>query len=430
MSGMMLNVVGGTFGGNVLYWIGLLGGGSFDSGNGVAVDGSGNAYICGYSNASGIENFQIAKYSTLGAIQWQRRLGDAGAATECNSIAVSSAGNVYICGLSEASGTFDLQIAKYNTSGAIQWQRRLGGADNDYGYSVAIDASENVYVVGQSGSNGDLQIAKYNTSGTIQWQRSISEVVGYTQKGYGIAVDASGNSYSVGYSYIPITSSNDGILFKYDTSGTLQWQMSFGDGNTDISNAVAVDSSGDVYVCGYHGIGGVNDIQIAKYNSSGTIQWQRKLVASNGAIGFSVATDLSNNVYICGQGNNSTQLDGILAKYNASGVIQWQRSLGGTAVEVLKGVFVQGESVFVCGRSTASGSNDFLFAKLPIDGSATGTYTVGGYSFIYGASTLTDAATTFSSITATFTSSTSTLTDTATTLTDAATTLTSSVTTI
>ena len=154
------------------YWIGLLGGSGGDVAYSIAVDGSGNVYVCGYSNASGTADFLIAKYNTSGAIQWQRRLGDSSSDDRGNSIAVDTSGNVYVCGFSNASGTNDLQIAKYNTSGTIQWQRRLGGSSNDISLSIAVDSSGNVYVCGFSNASGtnDFLIAKLPGDGSLTGQ--------------------------------------------------------------------------------------------------------------------------------------------------------------------------------------------------------------------------------------------------------------------
>lgn len=410
-----------------LGWIGLLGGSGSDSAYSVAVDSSGNVYVLGISNAIGTYTAQLAKYDNSGAIQWQRRLGGGTSTSDYTSVAVDSSGNAYICGANNSSGNNDFQIAKYNTSGAIQWQRRLGSASTEYGLSAAVDGSGNVYVCGYTESNNGSVIAKYDTSGVIQWQRTLGGS-GISSISRSVAVDSSGNVYVCGQYNISLTNSFQ--IVKYDTSGTLQWQRRLGTEASGLS--VAVDSSSNVYVCGWNATSNVTyDFQVAKYNTSGALQWQRTLASSSEADqANSVAVDGSGNVYVCGYSSNTgTSSDFQLAKYNTSGAIQWQRRFGGSAFDSGESIAVDGSgNMYICGRSRGGGTLDFLIAKLPGDGSLTGTYSVGGYSITYAASTLTDAASTLTDAATSMTSAASSLTDAATSLTDAASTLTSTVT--
>jgi hypothetical protein len=168
-----------------------------------------------------------------------------------SGINYDSSGNVYLNGYSNSSGTYDFQIAKYNASGAIQWQRRLGGAGASFGTKVATDSSGNVYFVGYSSGSGttDSQIAKYNTSGTIQWQRRFGGS-GFNNNGNGIVVDSSGNIYFAGYTYTTSSGITNGTIAKYNSSGTIQWQKGLGGiaSSPVYFNSIAVDSSDNLYV--------------------------------------------------------------------------------------------------------------------------------------------------------------------------------------
>jgi len=419
--------------GGEAYWIATLGGASAEQGNGIAVDSSGNVYVAGrtLSQGAGGNDLLVAKYDTSGAIQWQRSLGGANGDLGFG-IAVDSSGNVYVVGqtLSQGAGSNDLLVAKYDTSGAIQWQRSLGGADNDVGNGIAVDSSGNVYVVGRTLSQGagadDLLIAKYNTSGAIQWQRSLGGAD--NDIGNGIAVDSSGNVYVVGRTDSQGAGLNDLLVAKYDTSGAIQWQRSLGGADFETGFGIAVDSSGNVYVVGQtlsQGAGG-NDLLVAKYDTSGAIQWQRSLGGADFDSGFGIAVDSSGNVYVAGQtasqGAGSNDL--LIAKYNTSGAIQWQRSLGGADSEAGSGIAVDSSgNVYVAGRtaSQGAGNDDLLVAKLPGNGSLTGTYG----NLTYATTTLTDATRTLTDATRTLTDAARTLTDASRTLTEAARTLTS-----
>ena len=61
-------------------------------------------------------------------------------------------------------------LAKWDSSGTIQWQRKIDGVTGEGG--IAIDDSDNIYVSGQVSSGSKIYWAKYNSSGTIQLQRT------------------------------------------------------------------------------------------------------------------------------------------------------------------------------------------------------------------------------------------------------------------
>ena len=431
----MQAIVGSGWPSQKFYWIGILGDASSNYAQSVAFDSSGNVGLCGYS-ANASDDIQVAKYNASGVIQWQSRLYTASAdgGTSC---AFDASGNLYVCGYTTiASRTYNL-VAKYDGSGTLQWQRTLGDASvSTYATSITIDTSGNLYVGGASnyGTSTDFILSKYNSSGTLQFQKAIGNTSRYDVAN-SIYVDSSENIYLAGTSNDNTVTTYVGFaVVKCDSSGNLLWSKKLGGDDAfeqGTAYGVVVDSGGNVYVCGRLNNGSSAAIQLVKYNSSGTLQWQRSLNGSGADNGYGIAIDSSSNIYVVGDGTATVGYLQI-AKYNSSGTIQWQRKLGSTTFNCYGyGIAVDATgNMYVSGISTASGSVDFLFAKLLTDGSLTGTYSVGAYSFTYSASTLTDAATSWTGSTPTYSSSTSTLVDAAGSLTNASTSLTSTVTTL
>jgi len=401
-----------------------------DSARGIAVDGSGNVYVCGsVLNASGYNVQSILKYNNSGTIQWQRTLTDAYSSPNglAYGIAVDSSGNVYVCGSGyNASSRLVQSIYKYNNSGTIQWQRTLidtNSTPSDNAYGIAVDGSGNVYVCG-SGKNPSgrfiQSISKWDTNGTLQWQNILTDNATVpSDVAWGIAVDSSGNVYVCGSGK---NSSNRFVqsISKYNNSGTIQWQKTFTDTNStpsDNAYGIAVDGSGNVYVGGYGTNLSNNTVQsISKWDTNGTLQWQRTLTDTYGSpsdMAYGIAVDNSGNVYVCGYGTNSSAAYvQSISKYNTSGTIQWQRTLTdnlSVPSDRANGIAVDGSgNMYVCGIVlNASNYNVQFIAKLPADGSKTGTYSGTHFGFTYAASSWTSATSSWTSATSSWTSATS-----------------------
>ena len=418
------------------YWIAEFGSSTLqDRGRKVKVDNAGNVYMGGYSNTYNSSNGNkvhtgfIVKYDKTGAIQWQRTLSQPGITSGgvyLFDISIDSSGNVYVCGTDEVRRNF---VAKYNNSGVIQWQRTMNGnALGDYYgnelYGIGTDSSGNVYAAGKARNmavNSTILI-KYNSSGTLQFQRSVG--VNWRHQIRDAAIDSSGNFYIVGYGGNRANGSSfDGIFVaKVNSSGVVQWEQTLGGDtnttNTETGEGITVDSSGNIYVIGYGYTGTVASRRmiIAKYNNSGVIQWQRTLNGTSfGEIGEDVAVDSSGNVYVCGFfDTNGTSVsrgnDAIIAKYNSSGTLQWQRTLANSQygkIDEAYGITVDNKgTVYVTGMTETNVVSVFdvkslaFIAKLPPDGSLTGTYG----RWTYAASSFTSATSTYATASRTMTS--------------------------
>jgi hypothetical protein len=404
------------------YWIAVTGTDTLKL-FGVTIDNSGNIYAVGTSGADII----LFQFSGTGDIQWQRLL--AGANTDTGSGVTTDGTNVYIVGDSLSVGASRVALlAKYNVSGTLQWQRSLASGSYAYFYGVALDGGGNVYAVGlqdPGGTGDDWIVAKYNSSGTLQWQRSLA---GAIDRAYGVTVDGTGNVYVSGYtSATGGAGSNDLLLVKYSSTGTLQWQRSLGGAGNDFGIKVARDSSDNIYVLGAsQSAGGAGDYDfiLVKYNSSGTLQWQRSLGGTGAEYGSGIAIDSGNNIYVAGTSNGSL----LIAKYNSSGTIQWQRLLSGAAVSFAVttildiNIAVSSTSIHISGTMVIGGAYQGFLTKLPVDGSLTGTYGI----WTYAAASMTDQARSMTSSTRSLTSSTSSLTSSTSTLSSAASNLASS----
>ncbi len=228
-----------------------------------------------------------------------------------------------------------------------------GGSNNELVWSIAVDSSDNVYVVGAGsnvvGSNTgyDVLIKKYDSSGTevtSGWDKAIDYNQG-DDMAKDIAIDSGGNFYVVGKAENAVNASSDDDCFikKYDKDGneiTTGWNKVFdGSGASDTLIAVAVDSSDNVIVGGSGtdllGVGTDTDLWIIKYDSSGNQLWEKKI--DNGVSGSDDVSDIvidsSDNIYMVGSGEDlvstcpSSGSDWWIKKYDSGGNQLWEKKV-------------------------------------------------------------------------------------------------------
>lgn len=251
-------------------------------GTGIFIDSADNLYLTGKIAIGGVYSALVMKCDLNGSVIWQKRLSNASSFDAWGqAITADSSGNVYITGTMRVGTDNNIITAKYNSSGVLQWQRTLGTTfGNELGYGIVVDSSGNVIVTGTvlSASYNELIALKYNSSGALQWQRKIAQT-GYNLIGYNVKLDASNDIIIVGTAG---TTGSRLIVLKIATAtGNKVFQTDLLVSNRDIEGfGLDTDASGNIYVtgnCSTYGSPTRYAIHISKFTSSGVIVWSRQI---------------------------------------------------------------------------------------------------------------------------------------------------------
>ena len=175
--------------GSSLIYSTYLGGDSWDEGYSIAVDGSGSAYVTGYTLSTDfptlnpIQTYQayedvfVTKLSSSGnSLVYSTYLGGSGE-DKGHSIAVDGSGSAYVTGYTFSTdfptlnpyqttfhGVIDVFVTKLSSSGnSLVYSTYLGGSSFDYGYSIAVDGSGSTYVTGYTYSTDFPTLNPYQT---------------------------------------------------------------------------------------------------------------------------------------------------------------------------------------------------------------------------------------------------------------------------
>jgi uncharacterized repeat protein (TIGR01451 family) len=314
-----------------------LGGSRAEEALGVAVDGSGNAYVAGATlsadfpitvgggafnagstgdncddpshpgTAIPCSDAYVVKYDAGGVKQYATFLGGyfEDAAT---AIAVNGGGEAYLTGITystsidfpvtsnafqqnHAGGFGDAYILKLDSAGSVSYGTYLGGGGWDQGQAIAVDGGGNVYVAGATNSGSSTSSAPLPLTNALQQQ-------------YG------GGSYDAFVA--KVTPANA-------PSSQLRYLTYLGGGGKDFAFGIAVDGSGNAYVVGettstdfpldtplqsiWFGSGQNNwgDAFIAKIDKAGYfLNWSTYLGGGDDDWANSVALDGSGGIYVAG----------------------------------------------------------------------------------------------------------------------------------
>jgi hypothetical protein len=310
----------------------FLGGSGFERGCGIAIDNSGNIFLCGYTSSS---NFPITGSNDINIETCEifiTQLNSSGSDIilstyiggndndQALDMEIAESGYIYLTGItwsdnfpvtrnSRYGGGGDAFLCRFDPSGLLLYSRYIGGTNLEYGRGIAIDSSENAYIVGNTyssdfptlnafqssvkGYGGNAFVCKINYSEDFIYSTYLGGE--WDEHGQEIAVDDSGSCYVTGYTHsskFPVKNAYqekyggrcDGFVCKFNADGSdLIYSTFLGGTDSDNALGIVVDKLGSAYIAGrtsshdfpvknafQNTFKGGNDVFVCKLNPDGT----------------------------------------------------------------------------------------------------------------------------------------------------------------
>jgi hypothetical protein len=338
--------------------------GNISETKGVATDAAGNVFLLGYiigsvdfgggaltSTTAGESDVLLAKFSPNGAHLWSKRFGGAGN-QYARSVAVDSQGNAVITGyifgtidfgggVLTSAGATDVYVAKFAPNGAHLWSKHYGNVSGQESFGVAVDAADNIVVVGTlkgtinfGGGNltslglGDVFLAKLDPMGGHLWSKRFGDAM--DQTGAAVTVDPAGNVIAVGGfagtinfggQNLVSAGGTDAWIASFSPNGTHLWSRAGAGTNNQGLSGVSSDVFGNVTATGFlsdsadFGGGslpsnGGQDIVVARYSPTGTHLWSKSYGAAGTEVGRATASAATGEVFIAGLVTSPTDFGG------------------------------------------------------------------------------------------------------------------------
>jgi len=303
----------------VISWQKSLGGSGYDVAVSVQQTSDGGYIVGGYSLSNdgdvtgnhGGNDLWVIKLTSTGVISWQKSLGGSNAETSFyNSIRQTSDDGYVIIGESSSNdgdvtgnnGNKDVWVVKLTSTGAIAWQKSLGGNDHDQGRSIQQTLDGGYIVAGTSRSNdGDVSgnhgdydywIVKLTNTGAISWQKTLGgsgyEDVASIQQTLDGGYIVAGYSFSNDGDVTGNHGNNDYWIVKLTNTGAISWQKTLGGSGYESAYHIRQSTDGGFLVFGVSSSNdgdltdnnGAGDSWVVKLTGTGSISWQKSLGGS------------------------------------------------------------------------------------------------------------------------------------------------------
>ncbi len=414
-------------------WAERGGGSNSSTGNAIDVDELGNSFITGTFHGSitfgnitltdvAATSIYLAAYDANGAVLWAR-LAANGVVIDVNGLTRDPSGHITIVGQYLGSAAFgdaapvtvtsggdhDVFIARFTSTGDLDWVRSFGGAGYDFGIGISHDANGNLYATGDlhygsfSGSASKVYVVKYAPNGDQLWLKLPPDYSNF-HIGNGIQTDDAGNSYVVGnffdsITFDPVTINAGNIesnffLAKVDADGNGVWAVPGGAGSGYCGGrAVDIDAAGNAYITGdFHGTIDLGSLSIssspsetfvAKCNSDGVFLWANHAEGPGSCFSRAIAVDGAGSCFLSGVFNtsiffNATELiptstsDMFVTKVDGAGEFTWATAAHSTTGIGVGGMKANGLGVFIAGA--ISGTTDFGGSIQLVSGAASDVF--------------------------------------------------------
>jgi len=314
-----------------------------DEATAVAVDGSHNVFVGGNTGGdlfgpnAGLWDGFLRKYDYQGTVLWTTQFGTP-KDDEVYDVTTDGSGGAYVVGYTgplsrPAAHDTDAYVRRYDASGGLLWAKTFGTQADDSAWGVAVDRSGNAYVGGwtagslfaANAGDADVFLCKYDASNNLVWGRQVGSAGWDWSPAHCVALDASGNIYIGGMTTGDLGGPNPNLyrqlfLIKYTPEGDLAWKKQYAQWSNSSGGSLAANAAGKIAMTGEW-----NRALVSRLDTGGNVEWNTSLDFLGPGVstyGYGVALDAAGGACIAGEAYGNDP-DVLICGLDASGKYLW-----------------------------------------------------------------------------------------------------------
>jgi len=219
------------------------------------------------------------------------------------AIVQTSDGSYIIAGTtySFGAGSADFWLLKVDSSGSMQWNQTYGGPEADVATAMIHTSNGGYAIAGKTHSFGagdsDFWLIKLDSSGSMQWNKTYGEP---TADGANSVIQTSDGGYAIAGYATDTNASKDVWLVKTDSAGNMQWNRTYGGSRWDNGHSVIQTSDGGYALAGStNSFSGdiAHDCWLIKTDSDGNRIWNKTYDGDGGFDGANSLVQTSDGGY-------------------------------------------------------------------------------------------------------------------------------------
>jgi hypothetical protein len=211
-------------------------------------------YILTGNHDGGLYNIWTVKTDPNGDMIWNHEYPESGNNTGFDVLQTGDGGYLMLCTIHVESWNYNprIRLIKTDAAGVTQWSHDYGGSNWANGRSVQLTTDGGYIFTGWTGSPGgidDVWLVKIDASGQVQWDRTFGG--SNNDEGYNVQLTQDGGYVIAGYTVPPGSTHSDMWIIKTDSSGDMEWDLTYGGSNDEEGRCVDQTSDGGFIVGGY-----------------------------------------------------------------------------------------------------------------------------------------------------------------------------------
>lgn len=330
--------------------------------------------LAGYTDSFGAGEYDawVVKTDEDGNAEWNKTYGGT-TLDYASGLVETDDGGYAIAGYTQTSlgfGEADFWLIKVNATGDQEWKQTYDGQEQDFAMTLIATTDGGYAIAGYS--DGDVWLVKTDANGNEEWNMTYGGTK--TEDANGLVETSDGGYVLAGTTQSFGAGSQDAWLVKLNATGHVEWNQTYGGAEADGAKSVVETADGGYAIAGYISSfgAGMQDVWLIKTDEFGSMEWNMTYGGADADVTYSLFATGDGGYVIAGYtGTPMVDCDLLLIKTDDVGNMVWIHTYGGTANEQMGTVIPTANGGYVVAGATesfgAGGSDFWLIEKDSIE---------------------------------------------------------------